>query len=110
MLATAFGPVAPETAALDLVEEIERLLIDPLTLFFDDAEHVAEHERAARIIGALIGSDVPAAAGRRRVAPAAVAAPGEAARRGAGDGPGRRRPGVHPVECEELLRAGAPVD
>ena len=31
----------------ELVGELERLLIDPLTLVFDDAEHVADDAAAA---------------------------------------------------------------
>lgn len=57
MLAGAVGPVDPGAVAHDLVDEIERLVVDPLTIVFDDAEHVADEPRAAGIVGALLCSD-----------------------------------------------------
>ena len=56
-LALAFGPVSADESAAELVGEIERLVIDPLTIVFDDAEHVSDDERAARVVGALVASD-----------------------------------------------------
>src|SRR3954454_23350217 len=55
MLAGALGRVSPDAT----LRELERLLTDPLTLVFDDAEHVADDAGAAAIVGALIASESP---------------------------------------------------
>jgi ATP/maltotriose-dependent transcriptional regulator MalT/DNA-binding SARP family transcriptional activator len=55
-LARALGTVSPEAAVRELVIELERLLSDPLTLFFDDAEHIADDAAAAGVVGALVAS------------------------------------------------------
>ena len=57
MLAAAFGAVSPEGVVRELVAELERLLIDPLTLVFDDAEHLADDHPAAAVVGELVASD-----------------------------------------------------
>src|SRR3954447_15637445 len=58
-LAEALGRVSPEATLRELVSELERLLTDPLTLVFDDAECVADDAEAAAIVGALIASESP---------------------------------------------------
>jgi len=76
MLAGAFGAVRPDVIVHELVAELERLLTDPLTLVFDDAEHVADDAAAAGIVGALIASDSRAlrvAVASRRPLPLRVA-------------------------------------
>ena len=57
MLAGPGGDISPDAVAADLVAELERLVVDPLTIVFDDAEHLADDERAAAIIGALMASE-----------------------------------------------------
>jgi DNA-binding SARP family transcriptional activator len=109
-LALAFGPVDPSTAADQLVAEIERLVIDPLTIAFDDAEHLAEDPAAADIVGALLASDSEAlrvaVASRRRL-------PIRHAKLRAED----RLTVVRPAdlvfsagECEEMLRRAGRTD
>ena len=59
----------------ELVEEIEHLVLDPLTVFFEDAEHLADDSDAAAIVGARCQREPCAAGGRasRRPLPLRVA-------------------------------------
>ena len=109
-LAGAFGPVDPGAGVRELVAEIERLVIDPLTVVFDDAEHVADDRAAAAIVGALVASESPplrVAVASRRPLPLRLAklrAAGRLTEIGAAD------LAFSAAECEELLRLGGGPD
>lgn len=75
-LAAATEPVDPAAAVRRLLADLGRLLVDPLTVVFDDAERLAGSRGAAAILEALLGADVP----RLRVAVAARQAPLRVAR------------------------------
>jgi ATP/maltotriose-dependent transcriptional regulator MalT/DNA-binding SARP family transcriptional activator len=110
-LAASNEPVDVRTAAGALLAEVERLLVEPLTIVFDDAEEIAGSEGALALLDRLL--DV-------RVAPLSLAiatrrplslklAKQRAAGRVTELGPAELS--FSAGECEELLRLrrGAPV-
>ena len=103
-LAAAVAPVDVETSAQELVEEIERLVVDPLTIVFDDAEHLAESEGATGIVRSLLASraePLRVAVASRRPLPLRLAKPraeGRLVELGAAD------LAFSASECEKLLR------
>ncbi|HWH43910.1 MAG TPA: BTAD domain-containing putative transcriptional regulator [Thermoleophilaceae bacterium] len=109
-LAGAFGPVDPGAAVRELVGEIERLIIDPLTIVFDDAEHVADDRAAAEIVGAMVVSESPAlrvAVASRRPLPLRLAKLRAAGRLTEIGGAALA---FSAGECDELLRLGGRPD
>ncbi|MGA9636385.1 MAG: AAA family ATPase, partial [Solirubrobacterales bacterium] len=56
-LALAIAPIDVASSARQLAAELERLVVDPLAIVFDDAEHLAESEGAGAILSALLVSD-----------------------------------------------------
>lgn len=55
-LTGAVDPVDVGEAERDLVRELERLLVDPMIVVFDDAEHLAASAEAVALIGSMIGA------------------------------------------------------
>jgi ATP/maltotriose-dependent transcriptional regulator MalT/DNA-binding SARP family transcriptional activator len=104
-LATAPLQIDAALASRELARELERLLVDPLTIVIDDAEQLADAPEASGVVGDLLGSQTPAL----RVAVAArVALPlrlsklqasGRLAQLGTAD------LAFSPEECAELLCA-----
>src|SRR3954447_18331503 len=45
-----------EAAAAELVGELERLLVDPVVVVIDDAEHLHDAPEAAGVVGAVFGA------------------------------------------------------
>ena len=110
MLAGAFEPVDPDAAARELVAEIERLVIDPLTVVFEDAEHVADDLASAGIVGALVDSESRAlrvAVASRRPLPLRLAKLRAAGRVTV---IGEAELAFSAGECEELMRLGGRPD
>lgn len=109
-LATAVGPVSTSDAAAELVTELERLLIDPLIVVLDDAEHVAVDDSAAAIVGALVTSESDAlrvALASRRPLPLRLAKLEVTGRLTV---VGESDLAFSPDECEELLRRSGRSD
>jgi DNA-binding SARP family transcriptional activator len=106
-LATAPLQIDPALASRELSRELERLLVDSLTIVFDDAEQLADAPEASAVVHDLLTSATPAL----RVAVAArVALPlrlsklqaaGRAAQLGSAD------LAFSPEECAELLQAAS---
>ena len=103
-LAAAVAPINVAASTQELVAELERLVVDPLTIVFDDAEHIAESEGAAGIVRALLASEAEplrVAVASRRPLPLRLAKPraaGRLAEMGAAD------LAFSAGECAELLR------
>jgi DNA-binding SARP family transcriptional activator/tetratricopeptide (TPR) repeat protein len=104
-LATAPLQIDPALASRELAGELERLLVDPLAIVFDDAEQLADAPEASAVVQDLLTSAAPAL----RVAVAArVALPlrlsklkaaGRVAQLGSAD------LAFSPEECAELVQA-----
>jgi LuxR family maltose regulon positive regulatory protein len=81
-LDAAWDPVDPGLALHALERELERLLVDPLVIVIDDAEHLAEAIEAERVVADLVAAKLTrlrvAVAARRpsRCAPRGCARPG----------------------------------
>src|SRR4051794_806171 len=60
-LASAPEQVDAIAAARELVADLPRLLVDPLVLVIDDAEHLDGADRSLELLGELIGAALPAA-------------------------------------------------
>ena len=58
-LTAAAEPMDVPPATRALIAELNHLLVDPLTIVFDDAEHLAEAEGAAAVPAALLAAGVP---------------------------------------------------
>ena len=58
-IAAATEPVFGGEAVQQLVGELERLLLDPLTIVVDDAEHLESSAAATALVSALIGAPAP---------------------------------------------------
>ena len=81
-LAAATEPIGAERAARELAAECERLLLDPLTIVLDDAEHL-ESSPATGVVGVLVEATAPrlrVAIASRRPLELHVARPGPAGR------------------------------
>ncbi len=59
-LATAPLQIDPALASRELAGELERLLVDPLTIVVDDAEQLAEAPDASAVVQDLLGARTPA--------------------------------------------------
>jgi len=108
----ALAPEQIEVAALvqEVVEELDRLLVTPLVIVFDDAEHLAGAPESLRLISALIGTHgrrVRPAVASRRALPLRLArlrAAGYLTELGPGD------LAFDAGECAALLRASRGTD
>jgi LuxR family maltose regulon positive regulatory protein len=58
-LAAAPEQVDHLAAARELVADLSRLLVEPLTLVFDDAEHLDGADQSLRLLSELVRADVP---------------------------------------------------
>jgi DNA-binding SARP family transcriptional activator len=58
-LATAQERVDTGSLAEELIGELDRLLVDPMVVVFDDAEHLAEAPDSAAVVGALVSAGSP---------------------------------------------------
>jgi DNA-binding SARP family transcriptional activator len=106
-LAHAPLQIDPALASRELARELERLLVDPLTIVIDDAEQLADTPEASAVVRDLLASSTPAL----RVAVAArvslplrlskLQASGRLAQIGPAD------LAFSPEECAELLRAAS---
>ena len=71
-LGAGMEPVDVLAATHALIGELDRLLVDPLTIAFDDAEHLDGAQAATGVLAALLAADVPrlrlAIASRRALA------------------------------------------
>ena len=93
-LDVATAPVDPGLAVQALESELERLLVEPLVVVIDDAEHLAGAAEAEQVVADLVATPLKTTACGRRRAPAAGAADGEAQRRRPAHGTGPGRPCV----------------
>ncbi len=59
-LATAPLQVDPALASRELAQELERLLVDPLTIVIDDSEQLADSPEAGAVVRDLLGTGTPA--------------------------------------------------
>lgn len=104
-LATGLEPLDRESAARELVTELERLLVDPLVIVFEDAEHLADAPAALALVQRLLDSHAAplrVAICSRRALPlrtARLAAAGRLAERGVAD------LAFSPAECAAVLRS-----
>jgi DNA-binding SARP family transcriptional activator len=106
-LASAPLQIDPAIASRELARELERLLVDPLTIVIDDAEQLADAPEAGAVVRDLLGS----ASQALRVAVAArvtlplrlskLRASGRLAELGSAD------LAFSPDECAELLQAAS---
>jgi DNA-binding SARP family transcriptional activator len=94
-------------ASRELSRELERLLVDPLTIVFDDAEQLADSPEASAVVRDLLGSSTPAL----RVAVAArVALPLRLSKLQASGRVSQLGPAdlaFSPEECAELVQAAS---
>jgi ATP/maltotriose-dependent transcriptional regulator MalT len=58
-LATGIEPIDPPAAMRELSAELSRLLVEPLVLVIDDAEHLDGAERSLRLVAQLLRAQVP---------------------------------------------------
>jgi DNA-binding SARP family transcriptional activator/tetratricopeptide (TPR) repeat protein len=106
-LATAPLQIDAALASRELTRELERLLVDPLTIVIDDAELLADAPEASAVVRDLLVSAAPAlrvAVAARVALPLRVSkmqAAGRAARFGPAD------LAFSPEECADLLRAAS---
>jgi DNA-binding SARP family transcriptional activator len=111
-LATGVEPVDARAAARALLDELQRLLVEPLMIVFDDAEEIADSEAGMAWIAGLLEIErapLSVAVASRRALPLKLAKL-RAAGRLREFGPAEL--GFSATECEEALglRAGRPVD
>jgi len=58
-LATGIEPIDPPAAMRELIAELTGLLVEPLVLVIDDAEHLDGADRSLRLVSQLLRAQVP---------------------------------------------------